>query len=176
MDLKLLIKDKHQQAESTVFMKAVFKRKMPMKVWANWTYNRAFFYATIESKARAEGFMDDLFGLDRAYWLYVDSKAMGFQNQKILSSVIEYHQYILDLESPKVLAHLYTWHMGDLHGGQMIKRVIEAPHRHLDFDDASILIDKIRKKLDNSLVDEVNIAFDWAIKIMNEYDDELSNI
>jgi len=69
----------------------------------------------------------------------------------------------------RVMAHLYTWHMGDLYGGQMIKRMIAAPSRSLDFENVDELKINIRKKLKDSMVDEVNCAFDWAIKILNEY-------
>lgn len=174
MSLKDLTKDKHTEAESTPFMKAVFKKKLPLELWANFTYNKMIFYGAIESKARAEGIMDDLNGLDRAYWLYEDFKTMGIDTRKVLPSVAAYRDYILDLGPGKVLAHLYTWHMGDLHGGQMIKKIVDAPHRNLEFDDASGLIGKIRSKLDDSLGEEAIVAFDWAIRIMNEYNDQIN--
>ena len=45
---------------------------------------------------------------------------------------------------------------------------------NLDFQDVEILKERIRAKLDDSLGEEANIAFDWAIKIMHTYDDELN--
>ena len=172
MSLRDLTKDKHTEAESTAFMKAVFDNKMPLHLWADFTYNKMIFYGAIEAKARAEGVMDDLNGIDRAYWLYEDFKAMRCQGS-IKTSVAEYRQYILDLEPGKVLAHLYTWHMGDLHGGQMIKKMIDAPHRSLEFEDRVELINKMRAKLDDSLGEQANNAFDWAIRIMKEYDGDI---
>jgi heme oxygenase len=63
--------------------------------------------------------------------------------------------------------------MGDLFGGQMIKKVLaDVPHRNLEFKDIDGLKTAIRAKLDDSLGDEANIAFDWAIKIMQTYDSE----
>lgn len=175
MSLKDLTKDKHTEAESTPFMRAVFDKTLPREIWADFTYNKMIFYGAIESKARAEGFMEDLYRIDRAYWLYEDFKAMGCP-ATVKPAVAEYRQYILDLEPGKVLAHLYTWHMGDLHGGQMIKKIVDSPHRSLEFEDRVGLINTMRAKLDDSLGEEANCAFDWAIRIMREYDNEISNI
>ena len=175
MSLKELTKDKHTEAESTPFMQAVFDKKLPKEIWADFTYNKMIFYGAIESKARAEGFMEDLYRIDRAYWLYEDFKSMGYP-ATVKPAVAEYRQYILDLEPGKVLAHLYTWHMGDLHGGQMIKKIVDAPHRSLEFEDRLGLINTMRAKLDDSLGEEANRAFDWAIRIMNEYNNELADI
>jgi hypothetical protein len=40
----------------------------------------------------------------------------------------------------------------------------------LDFLDAPVLIAVMRSKLSDSMAEEANIAFDWAIQILNEYD------
>jgi len=60
--------------------------------------------------------------------------------------------------------------MGDMFGGQMIKKIIEAPHRHLEFENAKDLMFVLRGMLDDSMGDEANRAFDWAIKILETYD------
>jgi hypothetical protein len=64
--------------------------------------------------------------------------------------------------------------MGDLFGGQMIKKMLtDVPHRNLEFKDIDGLKEKIRAKLDDSLGAEANVAFDWAIRILGEYDADL---
>ena len=68
-----------------------------------------------------------------------------------------------------VLAHLYVWHMGDLYGGQMIKKILaDFPHNHLEFADPELLKTNIRNKLHTGLAEEANNAFDWAIRLMND--------
>ncbi len=174
MSLKELTWDNHQAAEATNFMKAVFKKNMPEEVWAEYTYNKMLWYNAIETKSRAEGFLDDLPGIERSYYLYQDAKdLLKGALPKWRQEAIDYHRYILDLEPGKVLAHLYVWHMGDLFGGQMIKKILPPPHRNLEFKDVDDLKTKIRAKLDDSLADEANKAFEWAIKIMNSYNDDL---
>ena len=74
---------------------------------------------------------------------------------------------------PYIMAHLYTWHMGDMFGGQMIKKIVPGAHRNLEFADARTLMTNIRAKLDDSMGDEANVAFDWAIRMMRDYDSSL---
>ena len=126
MSLKEITKEVHQAAEETHFMKSVFKKQMTTEVWCDYTYNKMLWYGAIECKARAEGLLNDLPGIERAYYLYQDFKDLKGDRDypKFTPGAIEYHRYILDLEPGKVLAHLYTWHMGDLFGGQMIKKML----------------------------------------------------
>ena len=174
MSLKDLTWTKHQQAEDTPFMKAVFNSTMTADVWADYTYNKMLCYGAIESKAHAEGLLDDLPGVDRAYFLWQDANEMFEGNfPRFKQSAVEYQSYLFNLEPGKILAHLYTWHMGDLFGGQMIKKMLPFPHRNLEFNDSDTLKRTIRGKLTDELGPEANIAFDWAIRLMNEYNDQL---
>jgi hypothetical protein len=45
----------------------------------------------------------------------------------------------------------------------------EASHENLEFDEVDALRTALRSKLSDDLAEEANIAFDWAIQIMNEY-------
>lgn len=175
MSLKELTKDSHTAAERTPFMKATIKGKIPKEIWAEYTYNKMLWYGAIETKSRAEGLLDDLKGIERSYALYQDAKEMlNGEFPKFRQAAIDYHRYILDLSEGKVAAHLYVWHMGDLFGGQMIKKILDyVPHRNLEFKDIDGLKTIIRSKLGDELADEANVAFEWAIKIMQSYDNEL---
>jgi heme oxygenase len=64
--------------------------------------------------------------------------------------------------------------MGDMFGGQMILKIINAPHKHLEFENAMALVSVMRPMLTDDLADEANIAFDWAIKILQTYDRDLA--
>lgn len=174
MNLKELTKDKHTAVEQTKFMQAVIKKTMPADVWADFIYNKMLWMGCIEARARADGLLDDLAGIDRSYKLYEDAREMLGGNYPSPKQVTQdYQRYLLDLEPGKVAAHLYVWHMGDLFGGQMIKKIIDFPHRNLEFNDIDGLKTRIRAKLNDDLADEAKVAFDWAIKIMKEYDGSL---
>lgn len=172
MSLKDLTKSSHTAAENTRFMKAVFKGNMPPKVWADFLYQKSCFYNAIESCADDLGLLKDLPGLKRSFYLLKDSRDMNvLKLPKYNYVTIDYYQYIMNLHPnpDKILAHLYTWHMGDLHGGQMIKKIINSPHSHLDFENREELIQNLRSKIHDDLADEANVAFNWAIRLMEYY-------
>lgn len=177
MSLKELTWESHQKAEETPFMKAVFAKTMPQDLWIDWTYQKWLFYGAIEGAAGANRLLGDLPDLRRAFYLFMDYNEMNTERKKheFRPIVIDYYNYIISIANDpnKVMAHLYTWHMGDMFGGQMIKKIVPGSHRNLEFEDAATLKTNIRSKLDDSMADEANIAFDWAIRMMREYDSSL---
>jgi hypothetical protein len=56
----------------------------------------------------------------------------------------------------------------------MIKKTIPASHLSLEFNNRADLITGVRMLLNDSMADEANVAFDWAIRMMKEYDDRIS--
>ena len=171
MSLKELTAHKHREAETTPFMKAVFAKTLPRDHWVDFTYQKSLFYNTIETAASNQGLMSDIEPMRRSALLAQDYEKMNGGTREFKPAVIEYHNYIQTLTDPtRIMAHLYTWHMGDLFGGQMIKKLVDGPHSSLDFLDPPILIAAMRHKLSDDMAEEANIAFDWAIRILNEYD------
>lgn len=171
MSLKDLTKDKHDLAENTPFMKAVFDGTMTQEAWADFTYHKHLIYDMIEIKAKDFGLLEGIEDIVRAPLLAQDAKAMlGDKVPTIRRPANEYYVYLRNVQDPKkLMAHLYVWHMGDLFGGQMIKQRVDAPHASLDFNNVAELKEKIRAKLDDSMAEEANRAFDWAIRILNSY-------
>lgn len=176
MSLKDITKDLHQQAESTQFMRAIFDGKINPEVWIDFTYQKTLFYNTIEGVAGSCGLLHDLPDIRRGFKLYQDYCAMTVDSHTrhhFRPAVIDYHNYILSIakEPDLVMAHLYVWHMGDLYGGQMIKRMVPGSHIALDFENKELLIQNIRSKLnDDTMGQEARRAFEWSIKILKEYD------
>jgi heme oxygenase len=174
MSLKELTQERHALAENTAFMRSVFAGTMRPEIWTDYTYQKFQWYYAIEDQAGKMGLLEELPGIARAHLIRDDFYDMisGNHDTYFFRPITgEYVQYINGLDDAKrVLAHLYTWHMGDMFGGQMIKKLIDAPHRHLDFDNAQALMMTMRGMLTDDLADEANIAFDWAIRILSEYD------
>jgi heme oxygenase len=177
MSLKELTAEKHKLAESTPFMKAVFANTLPAELWTDWTYQKWLFYGAIEGAAGANRLLGDLPDLRRAFYLFIDYNDMNTERKKheFRPVVIEYYNYLISIskDPSKVMAHLYTWHMGDMFGGQMIKKIVPGSHRNLEFEDPRTLMTNIRAKLDDSMGEEANVAFDWAIRMMRDYDSSL---
>jgi heme oxygenase len=177
MSLKELTALNHAKAENTPFMKAVFAKTLPQELWIDWTYQKWLFYGAIEGAAGANRLLGDLPDLRRAFYLAMDYAEMNGKNPRheFRPIVVDYYNYILSISKDpnKIMAHLYTWHMGDMFGGQMIKKIVPGAHRNLEFEDARTLMTNIRAKLDDSMGDEANVAFDWAIRMMRDYDSSL---
>ena len=177
MSLKELTLEKHKEAESTSFMKAVFDSSLPRELWVDWTYQKWLFYGAIEGAAGANRLLGDLPDLRRAFYLFMDYNEMNTERKKheFRPIVLEYYNYLISIANDpnKIMAHLYTWHMGDMFGGQMIKKIVNAPSRHLEFENAGELITTVRSMLTDELADEANTAFTWAIKLLREYDSRL---
>ena len=66
--------------------------------------------------------------------------------------------------------------MGDLHGGQIIKRQVAhiSKGKFYDFKNPDELKIAIRSELTDDLGDEARVAFEWAIKMMRELYNEPS--
>jgi len=177
MSLKELTALNHAKAENTPFMKAVFAKTLPADLWTDWTYQKWLFYGAIEGAAGANRLLGDLPDLRRAFYLVMDYADMNGNNPRhqFRPVVVDYYNYILSISKDpnKIMAHLYTWHMGDMFGGQMIKKIVPGSHRNLEFEDVRTLMTNIRAKLDDSMGDEANVAFDWAIRMMRDYDSSL---
>jgi heme oxygenase len=177
MSLKDLTSAKHAEAESTPFMKAVFAKTLPFDLWVDWTYQKWLFYGAIEGAAGANRLLNDLPDLRRAFYLFMDYNEMNTERKKheFRPIAVDYYRYLISIANDpnKIMAHLYTWHMGDMFGGQMIKKIVPGAHRNLEFEDTKTLITNIRAKLDDSMGDEANVAFDWAIRMMRDYDNSL---
>ena len=177
MSLKDLTSAKHAEAESTPFMKAVFAKTLPFDLWVDWTYQKWLFYGAIEGAAGANRLLGDLPDLRRAFYLFMDYNEMNTERKKheFRPIAVDYYRYLISIANDpnKIMAHLYTWHMGDMFGGQMIKKIVPGAHRNLEFEDTKTLITNIRAKLDDSMGDEANVAFDWAIRMMRDYDNSL---
>ena len=174
MSLKDLTKESHTAAEATPFMKAVFKKTIPMQLWKDFTYQKSFFYRMIETKARRANLLGGLEGIERAVLLLDDSLNIPGDRVAIRLHTDLYLQYLDSLNDPdKIMAHLYVWHMGDMFGGQMIKQIVNAPSTALDFENADELKTVMYSKLNEEMATEANVAFEWAIKMMREYDAEL---
>jgi heme oxygenase len=174
MSLKELTPEKHRIAENTPFMKAVLSKSLPYELWVDWTYQKTLFYGAIEEAANHHGLLDDLPDIRRTAYITQDYISMNKDNANHVFRpvVVDYYHYLQNIKdsSNKLMAHLYTWHMGDMFGGQAIKKIVPGSHRSLEFEDIRTLMNNFRTKLNDDMGEEANLAFDWAIRMMRDYD------
>jgi heme oxygenase len=173
--LREYTRDSHVLVESTKFMRAVFERSLPLKLWYDFVYQKSLFYEVIEDTAEASKFTEDFLDINKQHDLHAEctSQTDTFQYR---DATVEYYKYLntIPIGDRRILAHLYVWHMGDMYGGQMINRVLGINSPSLTFPNRAQLIQKLEQKLDIDLVSEAKVAFEWANKILQSYDADLS--
>jgi len=175
MSLKELTKQKHQDAERTEFAGLLLSGNISKELYARYLAQMLEVYSKLEYHCAKAGLLSDMPGLGRAMNIFEDIKELDVpvDNLKLLESTSQYSEYLFNLAEDEskhklLLAHLYVRHMGDLYGGQMIAKKVPGSGKFYEFKNRTELIEKIRSKLDDSLGEEANVAFDHAIAIMKE--------
>ncbi len=176
MSLKDITWDLHKEAETSQFVKNIFKGTATPQEYALYLYNLLAIYDPIEFSCKRQGLFKNLAGIERLNKLYADFLELDDGSAyQLMPSVVEYHDYLIKLGNDPyrrhlMKAHLYVRHMGDLNGGQVFKRIV-APYsqgKFYDFDDAENLKVAIKAELTDDLGPEARTAFIYAIRMMKE--------
>ena len=183
MSLKEITKDLHHEAETTKFAKLLLSGKISKDDYANYLYQMVLVYNAIELGNKIEGNFESLPDIERTHRIYQDFIEIAGVDHCYtwLPGTLEYYNYLMDLirdpqQRPKIKAHLYCRHMGDLYGGQIIKKQVAhiSKGRFYEFKNPEELKVAIRTELTDELGDEARVAFQWAIKMMRELYNEPS--
>ena len=176
MSLRDLTWDLHKEAETSLFAKKILRGEATKEEYATYLYNLLAIYDPIEFSCRRQGFLKDLPGIERLNRLYTDFLEIdsGAQYQ-LVPSVVEYHDYLIKLANDPfrrhlIKAHMYTRHMGDLNGGQVMKRQVAQYSKgtFYDFENADTLKVKIKEQLTDDYGPEARVSFIYAIRMMKE--------
>lgn len=176
MSLKEITKDLHHEAEKTKFAKELLSGKIGGKKYVNYLYNMLAIYDPIEWYCKRQGFLDTMPDLPRLKAIYADFVELDDGGYLYLTpATLEYQAYLHKLgNDPErkhlVKAHLYCRHMGDLFGGQIIKKQVAhiSSGKFYDFENADAMKGAIREILTDDLGDEARVAFEFAIKMMKD--------
>lgn len=176
MSLKEITKDLHHEAEKTEFAKQLLSGKIGGKKYVNYLYNMMAIYDPIEWYCKRQGFLDTMPKLPRLHAIYEDFVELDDGDYLYLTpATLEYQSYLHKLgNDPErkhlIKAHLYCRHMGDLFGGQIIKKQVAhiSSGKFYDFEDADAMKAAIRETLTDDLGDEARVAFEFAIKMMRD--------
>ena len=174
MSLRELTKDAHTSAENQAFTKLLLSGNIPENIYADFLYNQHAIYKTLETLAESRGLLNGLSGITRNQKILLDYENLPKCKTTTYTSTQKYIQYITtrNLTNSQILAHLYVRHMGDLYGGQMIKRVVPGTTTMYEFENRKELIDALREKLDTSMAAEANECFTFAIELFKELANE----
>ena len=179
MSLRDITQDLHQQAEETLFAKKLVSGTFSKEEYAKYLWQMVLVYNGIEVACKSQGMLENLKDIERTHKIYQDCVELVGPHHRLswLPVTIEYYQYLLELNmNPErkhlIKAHLYCRHMGDLYGGQMIAKRVPGQGRFYKFKDPEKLKEQIRAELTDDLGDEARVAFEWAIKIMQDLNKE----
>lgn len=170
MVVKDLIMEKHKEAENTLFFKKLVTKNISKEIWANFLFNKMLFYNEMEQKLDLDVFK----GLYRTEKLKSDFLNMKVKTYSVKNSVFDYIKYLNEIDEKKLMAHVYVWYMGDLNGGNIINKIIDFKSDSLVFENPEYLKEKILDQIDINMLEEINNSFDWAIKILKDFEKDLS--
>lgn len=176
MSLRELTKELHHEAETTKFAKLLLSGKISKEDYTRYLYQLLAIYSPIEFSAHQQGFFDTLPGLPRLNGIYQDFRELAEpgKHYQLLPATVDYHAYLIKLgNDPEfhhlIKAHMYVRHMGDLNGGQIIKKQVPfTSGKFYDFENVDQLKVAIRSTLTDDLGEEARVAFQWNIKVMRE--------
>jgi heme oxygenase len=176
MSLREITKDLHHEAETTVFAKMLLSGKIEKQDYRNYLYNLLAVYDPIEWYSNRQGFFANMHGLPRLKAIHADFTELDDGTYCYLTpATLEYQAYLHKLGNDTehkhlVKAHLYCRHMGDLFGGQIIKKQVAhvSSGKFYEFENADAMKSAIRELLTDDLGDEARVAFEYAIKMMRD--------
>lgn len=173
MSLKELTKDLHTEAEKQPFVKELFSGKIDPKLYATYLLNQHAMYELLEVCAMQHGLLNDMQEIRRGPHIFSDFLELWPDENtrpNLLPATQKYIDHIMSIKDDpkKLLAHLYVRHMGDLSGGQMIAKKVPGEGRCYKFENVDSLKTAIRAKLDDSLVDEARVCFQFSIDFFKE--------
>ena len=184
--LKELTWENHKKAERTKFMQRLIKRNITPYQYYVYLKNQVEAYRALEYRASLQGMFDfeneDLYPILRTSNMFLDIDEMeitySFGDSPIFESVKKYQEYINQIKNDKdrLLAHIYVRHMGDLSGGQIIKKLVPGPTHTYEFgSDPEHLKTAVRKRLHDGLVDEANVCFVMVQEFLEELEQYFDN-
>lgn len=180
MSLKDITKDLHHEAETTAFAKLLLSGKIGREDYRNYLYNLMAVYNPIEWYCKRQGFLDSMPDLPRLNSIYADFQELDDGSYCYLTpATLAYQTYLHEIGNCQnhkhlIKAHLYCRHMGDLFGGQIIKKQVAhiSSGKFYDFENADSMKTSIRTLLTDDLGNEARTAFKYAIDMMRDLDNE----
>ena len=172
MSLKDLTWEHHKNAERQKFVKVMFSGSIDPKLYAEFLFNQHQAYDLLEAMAMSHGIFNDMPDVRRAPKIYEDFKELWQDDTmpEIKSSVKEYLTHLKTIKDnpTSLMAHIYVRHMGDLSGGQMIRKKVPGAGKMFDFEDRDKAKEIIRSKINDDMADEAKKCFEFATALFKE--------
>jgi heme oxygenase (biliverdin-producing, ferredoxin) len=176
MTLKEVTADLHREAESLPLIRSIFEGRVNKQSYADYLYQLHLIYVTIEEIADELGVTRGIEVIKRSHLIRQDIVELLGPTEKnhfFRKPTLEYFDYLRSIRNDpdKILAHMYVRHMGDMYGGQMLKKVTPGAGKMYDFDDLDTIKTEFRRRLTDDMGAEARVAFKHNINIIKEYND-----
>ena len=183
LDIKKLTLEQHKNAERQEFVKTLMSGSIDKNLYATYLYNQYHCYRALEDRGNENKLFVDTPGLQRAELIRKDFHALWeFPDPPtITNSTVEYMKHIefIKEDAQSLYAHIYVRHLGDLSGGQMIRRKTPGPNNYYFFlpeqlKYKEIVRDKINTYLNiyqHTVLPEARLCFDYATRLFGEMND-----
>ena len=173
MGLKELTKEVHQQAERQDFVKILMSGSIDRDLYATFLYNQHALYNLLEVCAMSHGLLNEFKEIRRAPHILADFQELWSKEEmpQLTQSTENYLRHMMTIKDDpnKLMAHIYVRHMGDLSGGQMIKKKVPGKGSMYEFEgDVKSIKETIRSKTDDSMADEARLCFQYATDLFKE--------
>ena len=176
-NLKELTWEHHKNAERQEFVKVLMSGKINSKFYATYLWNQKQKYEALERALDSfKTWQNDelLFDIRRTEpitsdWLELWDVKKGMPIT--VASTFAYLDRISEIkkDKQKLLAHVYVLHMGDLSGGQMIKKRVPGEGRMYQFKgDQTALKENLRSYTNDDMAEEAKWVFDSATQLFKE--------
>lgn len=173
--LKELTYEIHKKAERSAYAGKLLKGLPPTEYY-KYLVNQYELYLVLEYYAeniiekfpeikRADRILQDIQELENEYGLK--------RSQDLLCDVVQdYRTHVSKLDENGLLAHIYVRHFGDMYGGQAIKKTNSGSGKMYEFENVDKIKTEIRPLLNDSMIDEANECFNFAIRLFEELDNK----
>lgn len=161
--LKELTQENHRKAERSAFVGAMMRNQLTTNQWSRYLAWKRDILLFLDAKLnltskhsefdRSQQFEKDILDTNGGD---VDLRATQDYIEHINSNIKD------------AWAHVYVHYLGDLRGGQMLKKIVKLPMSHVEYLDADGLESVIRQHLTDDLVDEANKGFEFTMQAMEE--------
>lgn len=172
-NLKDLTWEHHKNAERQEFAKILISGKIHPDFYATYLWNQHKKYDLLEAIAAPMGLFGTVGDIRRKMRIEADFIELWKHDKPpvIVPSTEEYIMHIKEIMTDRnaLIAHMYVLYMGDLSGGQMIKKKVPGSGTMYEFDqDVKVVKEKIREMCDDTMAEEAKWVFDSSTKLFQE--------
>jgi heme oxygenase len=180
--LKELTWENHKKAERTRFIGRFLNRRLTPYQYYTYLSNQLMCYYVLEKAAEELKLLKGIETISRSIYISKDIAELevqhGFKIPKTVPATQSYIDYIqrISRHPEKIMAHIYVRHMGDLYGGQILKKLVPGKGLYFHFDDdVDELKQKIRSRLNDDMADEANHCFEMIYSIFEELEESFGD-